>query len=160
MAVDRLRLPFLCACLVVTLALTGCTSGTTASSPTPPADTSTNFGGTWTGSASDSSGSGTMSWTLTQSGGTVTGNVTATATANGQTVTGRGTLNGSVAGSTLTFALTIPNGGFDGAFSGCNSSMSGTATLSGSTLSGTYSGSSTCNSNPTIASGQFTLNKQ
>src|SRR4051794_16863668 len=102
MAVDRVRrLLLLPASLCVALSLTGCTSGTTAASPAVP-DTVSSVNGTWTGSASDSSGAGTLTLSLTQSGASVSGTVTATASANGQPVTGRGTVTGSVSGTTFT----------------------------------------------------------
>jgi hypothetical protein len=158
---DRCRRLVVLAVAALTVSVVGCTSGTTESNPGTPSTDPLNLAGTWTGSASDSSGGGTMTWTLQQNGGSLSGTVTANATdPGGLPVTGRGTVTGAVSGSAFTFALTIPNGGFDGAFTACTTSTSGTGTATSITLTGTYSGTTTCNANQTIATGQFTLNKQ
>jgi len=147
--------------LALTVLIGACTSGTTESSPGAPTTDPLNLAGTWNGAASDTTGAGTMTWSIQQNGASLTGTVTATATdPNGQTVIGRGTLTGAVSGSAFTFAATVPPGGFDGSYAGCTTSFSGSGTATSSTLIGTYTGNSTCNVNQTIATGNFTLNKQ
>ena len=100
-----------------------------------------------------------MTWQLTQSGSSFSGSLTMTDSSTN--VTGRGTVSGSVSGSSLQFSLSVPTGGFDAPYGGCSATVSGTATASSTTITGTYSGSSTgpC-STATIASGQLTLSKQ
>jgi hypothetical protein len=147
--------------LALTFLIGACTSGTTESSPGAPSSDALNLAGSWSGAASDTTGAGTMTWVLQQNGGSLSGTVTATASdPTGQTVTGHGTLTGAVSGSAFTFAATVPPGGFDGSYASCTTSISGTGTATASALTGTYSGSSTCNVNQTIATGTFTLNKQ
>jgi hypothetical protein len=96
-----------------------------------------------------------MTWQLTQSGGTINGTVTMTDTATG--LSGRGSISGTLSGSTLRFTLNIPAGGFDAPYGACTSEVSGDAQVSGTTMTGSYAGSSSCAG--TIASGQLTLNK-
>jgi hypothetical protein len=112
--------------------------------------------GTWSGSASDSTGAGQMMWSLTQTGTSFSGSATVTDTAT--SVTGRGSVSGTVSGRTVSFTITIPAGGFDEPYGTCTTSVSGEATASGASMTGTYSGTSSCQ-NP-VAGGQFTLNKQ
>jgi hypothetical protein len=148
----------LCVYFLTALALfaaAACGGGSTPTEPSSPA----NVNGTWTGSATDSSGPGTMTWRITQSGASFSGSLTITD--NSTNVTGRGTVSGSVSGSSLQFSLSVPAGGFDAPYTSCSSTVSGSGTSSSTSITGTYSGSSTgaC-STGTIASGQLTLNKQ
>jgi hypothetical protein len=139
--------------LLLTAALvSACSKGNT----NEPSDTPSNVNGTWSGAASDSSGSGTMTWTLTQSGSSVTGTLSMSDPGNASS--GTGTLTGSVAGNTFTFALTVPPGGFTGAYITCSASLSGTGTVSASAISGSYTGNNSCTG--TVGAGQMTLNKQ
>lgn len=141
--------------LVLLLAIAACRSGTSGpATPSAPADSG--LTGTWRGTASDSSGPGQMTWQLTQAGGTINGTVTMTDTATG--LTGRGSISGTLSGETLRFTLNIPAGGLDAPFGSCRSEVSGDAQVSGTTMTGSYSGSSSCAG--AIASGQLTLNKQ
>ena len=99
-----------------------------------------------------------MSWTLTQNGSSFSG--TLTLVEPSQSVSGRGTVSGTVSGSTLQFSLSVPAGGFDGAYAGCSTTAAGTGTVSGTAITGTYTGTTSCSSATAISSGQITLNKQ
>jgi hypothetical protein len=140
----------------VGLALCGVVACSGDSGSTPSPDPSLNLTGTWSGTASDSSGSGQMTWQLTQSNSTVSG--TATIDANG--TGGRGSVTGTLSGSSLQFTLTFPAGSFDAPYAACATTVSGTSNASATVLSGTYTGSSTGSSEcRAIGTGQFTLNK-
>jgi hypothetical protein len=139
--------------IILAIAVSSCGGG--SSSPSAPS-TPANINGTFAGAASDSSGPGTMTWQITQSGTSFSGNLTMTdSTTN---VTGRGSVSGTVSGSTIQFSISVPAGGFDGAYASCSSSVSGSGTASSTSITGSYSGSNTCSG--TIGSGQLTLNKQ
>jgi hypothetical protein len=99
-----------------------------------------------------------MTWQVTQSGSSFSGSMTVTDPAIN--VTGRGPVSGSVSRSTLQYTITVPPGGFDGVNSGCSSTVSGTGTLSRSSINGTYAGTSTCPPNGIISSGTLALTKQ
>jgi hypothetical protein len=148
------------ATLVALAAAVGCAKGGDPGGTTPTPTTPANIAGTWSGAASDSSGTGTMSWTVTQNGSTISGPLAIIAT--DVNVSGVGTLSGTVTGNTISFTLTIPPGGFGAPFASCSSTSSGTATVSGATISGSYtgtvSGASSCSG--AITAGQLNLNKQ
>lgn len=97
-----------------------------------------------------------MTWQLTQSGTSVSGTMTMTDTST--KVTGRGTVSGTISGSSLQFSVSVLPGGFDSPYNTCSASVEGNATISSSSLTGTYGGSSSCSG--AITSGQLTLNKQ
>jgi hypothetical protein len=135
----------------------GGSSSATQPSPTPtPGSPPVNVSGTWQGTASDSSGPGRMSWQVTQSDTAISGTVTLTDTSSG--AGGRGSLSGTVSGSTLRFTLAIPAGGFDAPYASCSATVSGDATASTSSITGSYSGTNTCGG--AVSSGQLTLSKQ
>jgi uncharacterized protein (TIGR03437 family) len=114
-----------------------------------------NLNGVWSGAASDSSGPGTMTWKLTQTGVTVNGTMQA-ATPSGA-IAFSGSFSGTLNGSTLPFTINVAAGGVTGLPS-CTVTMNGTVTsITPSTLSGTYSGSS-CGG--PFSNGQFKLTKQ
>ena len=147
---------------VAVIALAGCSKsdpGGTTPSPTTPA----NIAGTWSGPASDSSGTGTMTWTVTQAGRTISGPLAIVASvAADVNVAGAGTLSGTVTGNSIAFTLTIPAGGFGPPYSSCTSTSSGTATVAGNAISGSYTGtvSGATNCSGAIGAGQLNLNKQ
>jgi len=99
--------------------------------------------GSWSGAAADSSGPGRMNWTLTQTGSLISGTMTAT---DGHVRLGiRGTVSGTISGSTVSFTFAIPPGGFqDSRYANCSARLSGTATVSGPSLIGNYSGTNSC----------------
>ena len=120
---------------------------------TPPPSEPLNLTGTWSGTASDSSGPGRMTWHLTQNGSAVSGTVNATTP--GGTVAFNGTISGIVTSSTLTFTITIPAGGIP-VLPQCTASISGATTnIIGTSMSGTYSGTNSCTS--PFTGGIFTL---
>jgi hypothetical protein len=134
-----------------------CSSDGKSDGPTGPSNPApASVSGTWSGSATDSSGGGAMSWQLTQADTSISG--TATITDTGTGVTGRGSISGTLSGSSLRFSIAIPARGFDSPFESCSATVSGDAQASASTLTGTYTGSNSCAGS--IASGSFTLNKQ
>jgi len=152
--------PLKTAAKLVTFALIAsglaCSSGSSPTEPSAPPSASASLTGTWSGSASDSSGPGQMTWQITQSGTSVSGTMTMTDTST--KVTGRGTISGTVSGSSLQFTVSVLAGGFDNPYNACSANVAGNATISTSSLSGTYDGSSSCSG--AITSGQLTLNKQ
>ena len=144
---------------IALVAMAACSSATP--SPTSPSGNgnptaSVTLSGTYAGSVSDSSGAGTMTWTVSQSAGSVTGPVTAK-TALGIVVF-TGSLAGTLTGASLTFKITVPAGGVSG-FPDCNATIDGTApAVSNSTISGTYTGTSSCAG--AFTDGRFNLAKQ
>ncbi len=145
--------------IVLALAAAGCRGRSTpvqpSDSPSAPSTTPVTLAGTWTGTATDSSGPGRMTWQLTQNGSGLTGSATLVDHATG--VTGRGSVSGTVTGSSLRFSVMVPAGGFDGRYTACAASVAGQGTVSGSALTGTYTGSNTCSG--AIAAGQLSLRR-
>ncbi len=138
-------------------------SSTTSGTPTGPSPT-VNLTGTWSGSASDSSssvvgptgmmgqqGMGDMTLQFTQSGDSVT----ATMTFAGEFGHMPGSMTGTISGDTLTFTMTMPMGSM---MSACAVSGSGTMQISGNTMTGTYSGSNSCDG--PFNGGHMTLTRQ
>lgn len=149
-----MRAPIVVLCVMV--AVSACRRGSDdSSSPTSPSGGSS-LTGTWSGSASDSSGPGQMTWQVTQSGGSFNGTMTITDTAT--KLGGRGSVSGTIAGSSLQFTIAVPAGGFDAPYGACTLQASGPGEVSPTSITGAYSGSNSCAG--TIASGQLTLNKQ
>ena len=128
----------------------------TPTEPTQPTAPPVDVTGTWSGSAADSSGSGQMTWRLTQANSAINGTLVILDTDTG--VNGQGSVTGTVAGSSISFSIAIAAGGFDAPFATCTSSVSGTATVSSPTITGTYTGSNSCTG--PISAGQLTLSKQ
>ena len=137
-------------------------SGGSSTQPSPTSPTSpsasgpVSLSGTWSGSASDSSGPGQMSWQVTQAGASFSGTVTITDTGTG--LGGRGSVSGTLSSSSIHFSISIPAGGFDSPYAACTANVSGDGQASTSSITGTYSGSNSCAG--AITSGQLTLNKQ
>jgi hypothetical protein len=117
------------------------------SSPTQP--TNANVGGTWSGTGSDNSGPGTFTFALTQNGTNVSGTWSARDSQTGITV--NGTLSGTVSGNNF-------QGQMIGGALNCVVTVSFTASISGSSMSGTYSGTSSCAG--AVTNGRFNLTKQ
>jgi hypothetical protein len=97
-----------------------------------------------------------MTWTVTQNATSFSGTLTMTDTATG--IAGHGTVSGTASGSGIHFSINVGEGGFDEPYAACTVTASGDGQVSASALSGTYAGSNSCTG--TIASGQFTLNRQ
>ena len=139
------------ACLALIPA--GACSTASESTPAAPTASSVNVAGSWRGTATDSSGDGSLTLQVTQSGTNLSGTVTMSVI----TVTGRGTLTGTVSGSTIRLTIAIPAGGFDAPFSGCTATVSGDGQATASSISATYTGTNSC-SGP-VTKGQLTLTK-
>lgn len=97
-----------------------------------------------------------MSWTVTQSGSSFSGTVSLTDVSSG--VSGAGPLSGTMSGTTLSFTMSIPAGGFGEPYASCSANASGQGTVTGSSISATYTGSSSCSG--AIAGGIITLSRQ
>lgn len=111
--------------------------------------------GNWAGSATDTTGFGDLRWHLEQTGGTVTGQMDIVD--RGLDLAGRGHVAGSVVEHTLQFTLVIPAGGFDPPMDQCETTVHGEATVGSTSISGTYSGRSSCGG--AIYSGQLVLRR-
>jgi hypothetical protein len=112
--------------------------------------------GTFSGSASDSSGPGQMTWKLTQEKATVRGTVTAKTQLG--LVAFKGTLYGTISKNTLNFVITIPKGGISG-LPTCTSNVLGSTTdVTDTTINGTYTGDCSCTGS--FKDGKLTLTKQ
>ena len=129
--------------LIVAVALlnAACGGGPSLTAPTP-----TLWSGTWRGTFFDQDGPGTMTWDITPSTGSSL-NGTVAVIQNGQAASGP--LSGSTSGSDATFLFTLT-----ACPGGCASS--GTATVTNTTLKGTYT-SSNLTGQP--RSGPFTLTR-
>jgi hypothetical protein len=144
---------------LVALALAGaCTGGDSPSTPSAPSTAAAggDVSGSWRGTAEDNTGPGQLAFQITQSNTTVSGTVTMTDT--GTKTTGRGTLTGTVSGATIQLSIAIPAGGFDAPYASCSTSVSGTAQVASPSMTGTYSGTSSCFGN--VTNGTFTLKKE
>jgi hypothetical protein len=97
-----------------------------------------------------------MTWTLTQSGTSFSGSLSMTD--NGSGVRGAGTVSGTVSGNSISFTVAVPAGGFGAPYAACTASANGQGTVSGSSLSGSYTGTNSCSG--AVASGTVTLSKQ
>jgi len=100
---------------------------------------SQDLAGTWSGTMSDSQGPNTITWTASQTGSRISGNVVFV----GQAGSGTGTMSGDINGTTLSFSINVPVGSAPYPYNRSDMTMSGTATVSGSTMVGTYSGYTT-----------------
>ncbi len=150
------------------LVVAGCNDTTTPSGPSPilaGATGGANLTGTWTGQGSDSSssvmgagsmmgqaGMGQMTWRLTTSGSSVSG----TMSFSGMPGQMPGSMQGVLSGSVLTFTMTMPAGTMMSP--GCSATASGTMQVNGTTMTGLFSGSNSCNG--AFNNGQMTLAKQ
>jgi hypothetical protein len=124
--------------------------------PTAPSVPAITLTGTYAGNAIDSSGPGTMTWRITQTGTAISGIADAGTPLDGNAF--HGSVTGTLTGSSLTFTLTVPAGGVNGQPT-CTVSITGTGTAaSSSSITGTYSGTSTCAA--AFTAGQFALSKQ
>jgi hypothetical protein len=113
-----------------------------------------NVSGTWSGSGSDSTGSGLMTWQLTQTGSSVSGMMTASTPVG--TVVYNGTFSGTITGSTLIFTINIPVGNIS--LPSCSATISGSGDVANGSITGTYTGSNSC-TGPFMLGGVFTLLK-
>ena len=153
MIITRLSGVLLSAATAAVVTASGCGGG--QSTPMTPTGSTSVMAGVWSGTATDSSGSGQMFWTLTQSGTSFSGSHRLVDGSAG--VTGTGTVTGMVSDGTITFSLSVPAGGFDGPFTNCSATMTGQGSVSGPTLNGRYTGSNSCAG--TFDAGTLTLSK-
>jgi hypothetical protein len=131
----------------------GCRSAT---QPTPaPTEVNANISGAWNGTASDSTGPGQLTWSVTQDGTSFTG--TLMIVDSGTNVSGRGSVSGTISGTAVHFSMSVSAASFDRPYEECSASLSGDAQVSGSSLSGTYSGVNSCTG--TVTGGQITMSR-
>lgn len=138
---------------ILVLGSAGCAQSPAA--PSAAAATAVDLTGNWAGSASDTSGFGDLRWHVEQTGSTVTGQMDIDD--RGMELTGRGRVDGSVLEHKLQFTLTIPAGGFDAPMDRCETTVRGEATVSATSISGTYTGRSSCGG--AIYAGQLVLRR-
>jgi hypothetical protein len=134
------------------------------SAPTTPATPPrTTLTGTWSGSGSDSFSAERVTWVLAQSDTNVTGTAEFAPVdpLDGSCASchklRKGTFSGSFDGVTLTLRMSFPARD-DVPTPICVTDLSGTGAMVGNQLTGTYSGTDTCEG--FYANGQLTLAKQ
>ena len=124
--------------------------------PSPASSGPVSLTGSWSGTASDSSGPGQVSWQLTQAGTSFSGTATLTDSSTG--LGGRGTVSGTVSNTSIHFSMSIPAGGSDSPYTACTAEVSGDGQASAASITSAFAGSNSCTG--AITSGQLTLNKQ
>ena len=140
------------------------------SSPAPvvPSQTTTpppraTLTGTWSGTGADSYSPERIKWVLAQADANVTGTAEFAPMnpADGSCASchklRKGNITGTFDGTTLTLRMNFPAGG-DVPTPICVTDLTGSATVAGSQITGTYSGSDTCEG--LFANGQLTLTRQ
>jgi hypothetical protein len=147
--------------LLVVASAVACGGNGGSGSPTQPPPSPASSGpvsltGSWSGTASDSSGPGQVTWQLTQAGTSFSGTATLTDSSTG--LGGRGTVSGTVSNTSIHFSMSIPAGGFDSPYTACTAEVSGDGQASAASITSTFAGSNSCTG--AITSGQLTLNKQ
>jgi hypothetical protein len=146
-----------CALVAAAAACGGTAPSTPTPSAAPPAapvpapPSTTGFAGAWSGTAQDSQGQTTVTWTLTQNGADLSGTVVTQAinpddgSCNSCHRNKRGTVTGTLAGTSLTLTMSFAAGADGDPTPECSATMKGTVTsLSSSRVSGSYTGSDTC----------------
>jgi hypothetical protein len=136
---------------MLALVLTASACGGGGTDPSPSVDVT----GRWIGTASDSSGAGEMAWEVQQTGDSFAGTMTLTDGATGYK--GRGDVSGTVSGSKIEFSIIIPLDGFDEPWAACAASVSGTAQVGSTSLTGSYTGSNVCTGG--IDAGRLSLSR-
>jgi hypothetical protein len=136
----------------------------TQSPPTVPAPAPQgNLTGTWSGSGSDSFSAEQVTWVLTQSDSAITGRAELSPVdpADGSCASchklRKGIVNGTFDGSTLTIRMSFPSGG-EVPTPICTTDLSGTGTVIANQVTGTYSGTDSCEG--FYSNGQMTLTRQ
>jgi hypothetical protein len=144
-----MRRPTLVLCCLLVLGSISCARD-------PFAPSGTDISGTWVGSTSDANGARQFRLNLTPIGSEVTGMLTIAKP--GAILSLLGTVSGSMSRSTFTFRWTVP--GSCSAFSpqSCDLVANGTASVSGQSITGSYSCSANCTD--LISSGTVSLTKQ
>ena len=142
--------------ILLGLAVTGCTSSSTLSTPSQ----SSNLSGTWIGNLTVQGTAVRMTWTLTQADATNVNGPVTLALASG-TVLMNGFLTGTLSGSNLTYTISVGPGGIPTQPT-CVGQVAGTmaATIGAvSTLAGT-SAVTGSNCTPPFPGGTITLTRQ
>jgi hypothetical protein len=116
-----------------------------------------NVAGTWNGNLATLLGTARVTWVLTQAGNAVTGTASVVDPTAGPLF--NGPLSGSVSGSTLTYNVTIAAGGVP-LVPGCSGRIDGTMAVNGSSMSGAFTGTSSCPSQLPLTGGNLTMSKQ
>jgi hypothetical protein len=137
---------------VALCAFTIASCGDNSSSPS-----AVNVAGTWNGNLPTLLGTARVTWALTQTGTAVSGTASVV-DATAQPVFS-GPLSGSVSGSTLTYNVTIPAGGVP-VVPSCTGRIDGTMAVNGSSMSGAFTGTSSCQSQVPLTGGNLTMSKQ
>ncbi|HJZ74372.1 MAG TPA: hypothetical protein VKE51_21695 [Vicinamibacterales bacterium] len=96
-----------------------------------------------------------MQWSLSQTGSSVTGQASAS-TASGA-VTFTAAVTGTISGSDLTWTMEIRAGGIS-ALPDCSATIKGSASIAANAMTGSYSGTTTCNE--AFTDGHISLTKQ
>ena len=123
----------------------------------------TDLTGTWSGSGADSYSPERVKWVLAQTGSNVTGTAELAPMdpADGSCASchklRKGTVSGTLDGATLTLRMNFPAGG-DVPTPICVTDLAGSAAIAGNQLTGTYSGTDSCEG--LFANGQLSLAKQ
>lgn len=97
-------------------------------------------------------GLGAMTWQLTQSGSAVTGSMSFSGMQGGRA----GSFSGTMSGEDMTLTMDLPSGSMMS--SGCSARATGTARVSGTTMTGSYSGSNSCTDS--FMNGQMTMTRR
>jgi hypothetical protein len=133
------------------------------STPAPPTrPTTAGLSGTWSGTGSDSFSAERVLWVLAQSDSTITGNVELAPVdpTDGSCASchklRKGTVTGTFDGSTLTIRMIFPTGG-DVPTPICATELTATGSVTGDQLTGTYTGTDTCEG--FYANGQLALTR-
>jgi hypothetical protein len=101
-----------------------------------------NLTGTWSGTATDSSGQVQITWQLVQTDSEITGTVTATTTVGAPLYTG--TVTGRVVATGLTFTVSITRGSISG-LPECSLALTGSVTdVQAGSMAGIYTGTHSC----------------
>lgn len=130
---------------------------------TPPPAPRATLAGTWSGTGADSYSPERIKWVLAQADANVTGTAEFAPMdpADGSCASchklRKGNITGTFDGTTLTLRMNFPAGG-DVPTPICVTDLTGSATVAGRQISGTYSGSDTCEG--LFANGQLTLTRQ
>lgn len=120
---------------------------------TGPSQVPAGLAGDWSGTAEDASGPGHMTWRLSEVDGWFAGSVSLLEDTT--SALGYGSVTGTVEGTTVAFTVTIPAGGFSAPYAHCSASLTGTATLGRTRMTGVFSGTNTCSG--AVTDGTFTL---
>ena len=159
----RASVAVLIAAGVTTLACGSQQAPAAPSSATPATPARTDLSGTWSGSGTDSYSPERVKWVLAQSGSNVTGTAELAPMdpADGSCASchklRKGTVSGTLNGTTLTLQMNFPAGG-DVPTPICVTDLAGNASIAGNQLTGTYSGTDSCEG--LFANGQLSLTKQ